>query len=470
MNIALILTQPESKTLEFKRDLSSIKPILKTIVAFANTAGGTLIIGHSPETGISGVEDVFLSEESLVNAIADSISPSLFPDIEIKTIDGKNILIVRVAHQNGPYYLRAEGEQDGVYLRFGSTTRKASPEILEDLRRSTAKLFFDQLICADLDESALDEVKVESFFNKIGKIKDRETALETLGVLMPHNGTLKVSNGGLILFGKDHLRERFFPDARISCARFQGTDKAHFIDRQDIEGSVIESLDTALKFIKRNTRLGSIIQSIQREDIPEYPEIPLREVLINAIAHSNYAIHGRIFVSIFSDRLEVQNSGMFPYGMTLDDFKSGLSHVRNKVIARICRELKMIEEWGSGYHRIVSHCNEFGYPVPEWQEFGTATRVIFRPHSFFHEASEQESVFVPVVDYEADLSDRQHEIISILKKYGAQKMKEISGHLKSPPADRTLRDDLSVLRDKGIIDSKGARRIAKWFLTKSSVV
>src|SRR5688572_6254686 len=98
MTVATLLTRPESKTLEFKRDLSSLDPILKTIVAFANTAGGTLIIGRSAEGQILGVSDVFKAEERLVGAIAENIQPSIFPEIEIVTEQDKHLLIVRVAH------------------------------------------------------------------------------------------------------------------------------------------------------------------------------------------------------------------------------------------------------------------------------------------------------------------------------------------------------------------------------------
>lgn len=85
MDIEHLLTLPESKTLEFKRDLSSLPQIMKTIVAFANTAGGILIIGYSPKTGYRSIPDVLLAEESLANAISDSIFQAALPDIVIKT-------------------------------------------------------------------------------------------------------------------------------------------------------------------------------------------------------------------------------------------------------------------------------------------------------------------------------------------------------------------------------------------------
>ena len=77
--IADLLALPESKTLEFKRDLSSVRPVLRTLVAFANTAGGTLVVGRTQEGEVVGVGDVLKDEERLANAIADSVRPGHDP-------------------------------------------------------------------------------------------------------------------------------------------------------------------------------------------------------------------------------------------------------------------------------------------------------------------------------------------------------------------------------------------------------
>ena len=85
-------------------------------------------------------------------------------------------------------------------------------------------------------------------------------------------------------------------------------------------------------------------------------------------------------VAIFDDRLEIQNPGPLPFGMTIDELKAGVSKVRNRMIARIMRLLLMMEEWGSGYKRILEACRAGGYPEPEWQELGTVVKIVFRPH------------------------------------------------------------------------------------------
>src|SRR3569832_2081249 len=136
MDIVKLLSEPESRVLEFKRDLSLLEPILKTILAFANTAGGTLVIGRTDKGVLVGLQDVFKAEEALANGIADNIRPSIFPDIEIVTVEGKDILVVKVSHWRAPFYLKSAGMPQGVYVRLGSTTRQASPALLAELQRS----------------------------------------------------------------------------------------------------------------------------------------------------------------------------------------------------------------------------------------------------------------------------------------------------------------------------------------------
>lgn len=133
-------------------------------------------------------------------------------------------------------------------------------------------------------------------------------------------------------------------------------------------------------FIRRNTRLAAKINQIHRKDVPEYALIAIHEVLTNALVHADYSIKRmNPRVAIFSDRLEIENPGMLPFGYTLDEFMAGVSHIRNKVIARVFRELHLMKEWGTGYRRINEACIAGGYQTPSWEEFGTAIRVIFRP-------------------------------------------------------------------------------------------
>jgi ATP-dependent DNA helicase RecG len=95
----------------------------------------------------------------------------------------------------------------------------------------------------------------------------------------------------------------------------------------------------------------------------------------------------QILVSIFDDRLEIQNPGSFVYGSTIETIKQGISRVRNRAIVRILRELDLMEILGSGYERI-STTFENGYPEPDWREIGVVVRVTIPTHPFFAEGDD----------------------------------------------------------------------------------
>jgi ATP-dependent DNA helicase RecG len=463
VNLAELLTRPEGKTLEFKRDLSSLKPVLKSLVAFANTAGGVLIIGRTDAGDVVGVDNVLAQEERLANAIADSIYPAMTPEINIVSHAGKSLLVARVPHWRGPFYLKAEGPERGVYVRLGSTNRQAGPEILAELQRSITGLSFDQLPCPDLSADALDPARLERFFAQTGRKGDQER-LETLGILTPRAGQLAPSHGGLLLFGCDAARQRAFPDAVVSCARFRGTDKVDFLDRLTLDGTILEALDDVVKFIRRNTRLAARITTMRRQDVPEYPEVALREVLVNAVAHADYSLTGmRIRVAIYADRMEIENPGMLPFGMTLDDLKAGVSRIRNRVIARVLRELGLLEEWGTGYRRVIEDCRAGGYPAPEWQELGPALRVVFWPHA----AAADETANVPInVPVNVPINDRQRWFLDQVSKGIRVGAREIAAHFDV--SEKTARRDIAYLQSKQLVEFVGARKTGSYRIREQS--
>jgi ATP-dependent DNA helicase RecG len=135
--IERLLRSPEGKTLEFKRDLSSPRNLLKTLVAFANTAGGILVLGLGDDRQILGITQPLDEEERLCSLIADSIAPRLVPNIELVTVEDKTLLLVEVfVSGQRPHWLKAEGPEQGVYVRLGSTNRQADRELIAELRRS----------------------------------------------------------------------------------------------------------------------------------------------------------------------------------------------------------------------------------------------------------------------------------------------------------------------------------------------
>jgi len=459
-----LLADSEGKTLEFKRDLSSPKPILKTLVAFANTAGGTLIIGRADDGNIVGVDDVLADEERLANLIADSIAPAMSPDIEGVSIEGKDLLLVRVAHWPGPFYLKEKGAENGIYVRLGSTSRRADAAMRAELERYHTHHSFDQMPCIEATAGDLDDALIRQWFVTERPVDD--AAKESLGLLVRYGSGCVPSNGGIILFGTEAARNRFFPDTNISCALFQGTNKSKFLDRQELDSGLFGALEQVPRFIARNTRLAAKIEAIRRQDIPEYPVVAVREVLVNALAHRDYAISGmKIQVAIFSDRLEIQSPGMFPFGMTLESFKAGVSQVRNPVIAQLFHRLEIMEQWGSGWQRISEACRKGGYPEPEWRELGMCTRVVFRPHPEAR-ANEPVNVGVNVGVNDSELNKRQQWFIQQLAADRDVKSEDMKGYWAVTV--RTAERDIAELRRKDLIEFVGAPKTGRYQLKKAA--
>ncbi len=378
--LTLLLQRHESRTLDFKREQASSVKIARTLVAYANTAGGILALGVGDDRSPLGLSDAALQEERVANLVSDGIEPPLDLDTEVVRHAGVDLLLITVHRLPGPFYVRSEGPDAGVYVRQGSTNRVASPEKREELRRLALAKSFDQRPChgATLDDLDLDAV--DRAFRPSGRVLDG-AALASLELVTDAGGRFIPTNAGLLLFGTPAARQRFFPGAAFRCARFLGTAKVDFLDQFDPEGSVLEALDAVEKFVRRNTRTAARIESLRRQNVPEYATIHLREILANAIAHTDYSQRGmNLRVAIFDDRMEVENPGGWPVGFTEDDFKAGISRPRNPAIADILRRLDVIEKWGTGYRRIQNASEGAGYPLPTWSEMGSVLRVTLRPH------------------------------------------------------------------------------------------
>ena len=372
--IAQVLTMPEGKTLEFKRDLSSPKNIIKTLVAFSNTAGGRLLIGvEDGSHDISGVENPLDEEERLCSLIADSIRPRLVPNVELLAVGEKTLLGVEVYPSGSrPHWVKKEGQAEGVYVRLGSTNRKADPELISELQRSASGVSYDEMPVPDLSGDDLDLEAAQKNFRGVRELSEEE--LVTLKFLTRVQGNLVPTRGAMLLYGKK--RDFYFPDAWIQCGRFMGTDKAYIFDHIDINENLPDAVESVMLFLKKHAFRGADFSEIRRKDVWSIPLTILREALINAIVHADYSQKGApIRVSFFDDRIEIENPGILLPGMTIEDVKQGVSKIRNRVIARVFRELDLIEQWGSGFRRILKEAEELNLPEPVMEEIGMRVRV-----------------------------------------------------------------------------------------------
>jgi len=222
---------------------------------------------------------------------------------------------------------------------------------------------FDQEANREVDYDLLDISPIEDRFIQVGKVLSK-SVMKNLKLIIEENGTLYPSNGLLILLGK-------FEHVKIKCSRFKGNTMDVFLDRKEYDGDLLIQLENAEKFIKSHISLGSEIKGLQREDEYEIPIEAIRESLVNAVVHRDYSNEGRdIKVGIYDDIVNIVSPGAFPSTITQEDILEGRSEIRNKVIARVFKELNYIEQWGSGIRRIKSSCHLRGLKEPEILEKG----------------------------------------------------------------------------------------------------
>lgn len=362
-----LLAREEGKTLEFKESGKSLQNIIHTVIAFANTAGGILVIGVKNKTKeVIGIKDVFLEEERIANAISDSIAPAFYPNIQIITWRNRDLLLVNVNHSFGPYHMKSKGAMEGTYVRFGSTNRLADQEILSEIQWAKTRKYFDEIPNFECPVEQVDFELATKLFRRVNR-DFSENSAAGLKLLVLHQNKYHPSNGAVILFARNP--QNYFAGALIRLVRFKGYNKTEVIDFQDLSIPMVQVLDPIMDFIRRHTNMEAIIEAPMRKEMPQYHPTIVKEAIINAVLHSDYSIKGiNIQVAIFDDRIEITNPGGLPIGLSLESAVSGISQIRNHVIARVFRELQLAEQWGSGLNRMLKISEENSLTPPKFEE------------------------------------------------------------------------------------------------------
>ncbi len=356
----------ESKILEFKEKLPGSENIARTAVAFSNSSGGKLLIGVSNEGHVVGIPetDILAAQEAIASIIYDSCYPNIVPDIYTVNHDGKLILVVEIFRGSlPPYYIKKSGKNAGTYIRIASSNRKASQENILELERQRLNRSFDEEASYSIP---LDELNLSPILSRFAA-KGRDLKTEQLlnfKLLVEENHKLLPTNGLLILLGQPgHVT--------IKCSRFKGKNMDVFLDKKEYGGDLFGQLDNAVAFILNHINIRAEINGLKRTDIPEIPLAAIREALINAIVHRDYTNPGRdIKLGIYDDMLNLVSPGGLPSSLTEQIILEGRSEIRNRVVARVFKELDYIEQWGSGIRRIISACASAGLATPVFREKG----------------------------------------------------------------------------------------------------
>lgn len=329
----------ESKTIELKREYSD--QIKKTVIAFANSDGGTVYIGINDDGSIRGLPDPDSVMLSASNAIRDAISPdiSLFTEYTIEEHGKKPVLAIRVLRGTArPYYLVSKGlRPEGVFVRQGSSTVPATQTAILNMIRETSGDSYED--ARSLNQS-LSFVKAESFFESRNMLfgDAQKRSLQLIG----DDGTY--TNLALLL--SDQCPHT------IKLAVFEGGQKSLFLDRREFTGSLLSQLEDAFNFIDLFNRTRAEFRGLDRVDMRDYPPQAVREAMLNAIVHRDYSFSSPTLISLFDNRMEFVTVGGLVKGISFDDIMLGISVLRNRHLANVFYRLKLIEAYGTGILKI----------------------------------------------------------------------------------------------------------------------
>ena len=447
-NIKSLIASGEGYNVEFKVTIpSKIKEITEEICAFANAAGGTLILGVDDNNIVRGVVFNNAKRSALQNSI-NEISPALQCDICIVTVDSKDVVVIEVpSGVNKPYVLSG-----AIYVRQGPNSQKITTvEEMRDFFQQADKIYFDEAPCKTIDINQDIPNKNINQFRELAGLSatvSNEQVFNNLK-LTTKEGFLK--NGAALFFAENP--EQFFEKAVIRCIAFDGIDKRFIEDDKLMTGSLYNQYLQAMSWLKKKIDVRYDIEgagSQPRKEIWEIPETVFKEAIINALAHRDYYDKGaRITVEVFNDRVEISNPGGLISGIPKNEFgKRSLS--RNPLIFGLFERIRMVEQIGSGISRMRELMIEANLTEPEFNTEGMFTVTVRRPFDFDKWV---EKWVDKLTDNRVNIIKAIHENSKVSKRELEEKV-GISG--------TAIDNNLDSLKDLGLIERVGSAKGGHW--------
>ena len=329
----------ENLNLEYKREYTD--QIRKAVIAFANTDGGAVLVGVDDDGTVRGVDDVDGTRVRVGNLIRDSIRPDVRAFVSVTEEERGGRTVLRFDVQRGtarPYYWKAKGlRPEGVFVRQDAASVPASEAAIREMLLASADGAFERMrsLRQDLTFGA-----AAAFFRE-RKVAFGPAQRRSLG-LVGEDGLF--TNLALLLSDQCPFT--------LKLAVFEGTGKTVFRERREIGGSVLAQVREAFDYLDKWNRTRAEVRGLDRVDRRDYPPEAVREALLNAVVHRDYALPGADLVSLFDDRLEVLSAGGLVRGVSLSDVLLGLSVLRNAALAGVFYRLRLIEAYGTGLLKI----------------------------------------------------------------------------------------------------------------------
>lgn len=343
----------ESENVELKEVF--VDDIKKEIIAFANCNGGKLYIGVQDDGIVLGLDDPDATALQISNMVRDAIKPDITMFLHYETLEENGKKIVAVDIQRGtdrPYYIAKKGMQpEGVYVRQGYSAVPATDAAIRQMIKETDGDRFEAM--RSMNQELTFETTEKEF--QLRKVEFGMQQMRTLK-LIDQDGLY--SNLAMLL--SDQCVHT------IKVAVFQGKDQTVFKDRREFAGALMKQMNDVYDYIDFHNQTHATIEKLLRIDVRDYPEIAVREALLNLLVHRDYAFSASALISIYEDRMEFVSIGGLMPGIDLEDVMAGISVCRNQDLANVFYWLHLIEAYGTGISKIIgAYADEEEKPVIE---------------------------------------------------------------------------------------------------------
>jgi ATP-dependent DNA helicase RecG len=427
------------------------KLIAENLVAFANTDGGTVVMGLG-EDGKAGAK---LETDTLTKALreADTLcSPSIvtgnWEPVELD--DGHVVYAVRV-----PRSIELHALTDGrVLIREELRNRPLGGQEILKLASAKSTGDFESEPVPGASKDDLSRAMIDEYMEKRaertkrpynGKIDD---LLREIGAI---DNADRPTVSGVLLFSE--YPQHWLPQSGIVFAKFVGKTPrgenglAGYTRREELVGSLPRLIEATWNLIWSEMAVSAVVKGLEREESYEYPKFAVREAIVNAICHRDYRLKGRrIEVRMYADRLEVISPGGLPGFITIDNIVD--EHFsRNPRIVNGLFQWGYIEELGLGIDRMMEEMEEAGHRPPSFDA---------RPYSFSVTLSNsREKPSTP--DWVRNTNHRQARALQYIRDHGSITNREYRNLCQGVSAE-TLRLDLADMVERGILLKVGSKK------------
>lgn len=352
----------ESQHLEWKESWRD--EYLKWVCAFANSGGGTLVVGRDDSGRAVGVANPARLLEDLPNKVRNLLG--LVVPVQLRHEAGQPLIEIEV--EASPYPVTYRGKY---YVRSGSTTQELSGAALDAFLLRMQGRHWDavpvpRVNVSDLSSRAL--ARFRTLAARSGRVETEwleEPDLLLLERLRLLDGKY-LKRAGVLLFHPDP--EKFIGGAFVKLGAF-GSSDADLRFQDEVHGPLLLQVEQVIEVLKAKYLKALIsYQGLQRIETLQVPEAALREAVLNAVVHKDYARSVPIQISVYPDRLLIFNPGQLPQGWTLEKLLGKHASLPfNPDIANAFFRAGQIESWGRGIERVRQACREAGAAQPQWR-------------------------------------------------------------------------------------------------------